>query len=157
MPIFEWVKDVKPGTAMVVGARAGSGKTTTGVEMFKMLDPKLDSICVVFNRHVVAPMKAKAPSYVKVCTYNSLGYAACRAAFGNSLMLDEDKAEKILRTILDKMTNGGLYPTILKLVSLVKANLTGTSYDELQSLAEYYGVEINGDTDTVFAAVGLVV
>ena len=157
LPIFDWVKDVKPGTAMVVGARAGSGKTTTGVEMFKMLDPKLDSICVVFNKHVVEPMKARAPKYVRVCTYNSLGFTACRAAFGNNLIVDEDKEEKILRTILDKMSNGYMYPTVLKLAALVKANLTGTSYEELNALAEYYSVEINGDADTIYAAVGLVI
>lgn len=156
-PIFDWVRDPRAGKALVIGARAGSGKTSTGLEVCKKLNPSQDILFLAFGVDIVATLKARLPGFVKVRTCHSLGFAACFKAFGNNLQKEDDKEERILKTILDKYQYGYLFPTILKLVSLVKANLAGTTQDELETLAEYYGVELNGDTDTVFAAVGLVV
>lgn len=154
--IFDWITDGK-GKNLVVEAGAGSGKTTTGVMALELLDPHLHIAFIAFNAHIVKELKTRAPKHVNVMTYHSLGYRQCRTAWGNEIVIDEDKVRKILMDIIDKKTHGTLYGPICRIVSLVKANLLGTSIEELQHIVDHHGIELNGDQDLVFAAVQLAV
>lgn len=153
--IFDWVKEDK-GKSLVVEALAGSGKTTTGVEMLKLIPSNQEVVFVAFNKHIAVELSKRAPSHVKVSTYHSLGYQACRETWGN-VQMNEDKVDRILESVLDKYMWKHSFPAIRQLVSLVKANLTGTSKEELDEIATHYGIELNGDADTIFAAVAAVV
>ena len=124
--IFDWITEDK-GKNLVVEAVAGSGKTTTGVMGLELLDPALLTAFIAFNSHIVKELKARAPDHVNVMTYHSLGYRQCRTAWGNEIVIDEDKVRKILLDIIDKKTHWALYTPIIRIVSLVKANLLGTS------------------------------
>lgn len=154
--IFDWVKN-GDGHALVVEALAGSGKTTTGVEMLKLIPTDQEVAFVAFNKHIAVELQKRAPKHVNCTTYHSLGYAACRKTWGGEIQVNEGKVDAILETILDKYTYKNIFPTIRQIVSLVKANLTGTSPEELSAIAEYHGIEMNGDADTIFAAVSLVI
>jgi DNA helicase-2/ATP-dependent DNA helicase PcrA len=153
--IFDWVSERK-GTHLVVEALAGSGKTTTGVEMLKIIPTTEEVLFVAFNKHIAVELQKRAPSHVKVSTYHSLGYYSVRQAFGN-VKVDENKVDGILQGIINKWENRALYSPIKQLVSLVKANLTGTDDAELTEICDHYGIETNGDADTIFMAVKLVV
>jgi DNA helicase-2/ATP-dependent DNA helicase PcrA len=154
--IFDWITDGQ-GKNLVVEAGAGSGKTTTGVMALELLDPTLDIAFIAFNAHIVKELKTQAPQHVNVMTYHSLGYRQCRTAWGNDIVIDEDKVRKILMDILDKHTQGALFGPICRIVSLVKANLLGTSIEEIQQITDHHGIELNGDEELVLAAVQLVV
>lgn len=155
-PIIEWVKDQTAGKALVVEARAGSGKTTTSLELAKLLDPALDIVFLAFNKHNVVTLRERAPGHLKVVTYHSLGFSACRH-LGKEITVEEDKVVRILDGLLDKFTYGGLFPDIKRLVSLVKANLVEPTEENLNFLADRHGIELNGSSETVFAAVELVI
>ncbi len=152
--IFDWVKG--DGKSLVVEALAGSGKTTTGVQMLKFVPHNEDVVYVAFNKHIADELRLKVPSNVRVMTYHSLGNSAVRNAYGN-VTLDQYKVDNLLEGILDKYTYRHLYGNIKHLVSLVKANLTGTTQDELDYLAEHYGIELNGDRELIFLAVSEVI
>lgn len=156
--IFDWVKTVKSGN-LVVEALAGSGKTTTGVQLLELLDPDDNIAFVAFNAHIAKELAKRAPKYVQVMTYHSLGYRICRKAWGNDIKVDEngDKVGNILKALIDKETKGYLYSPIRQIVSLVKANLSGTSDSELANIVDHYGIELNGDEELVFAAVQLII
>ena len=154
--IFDWITEGK-GKNLVVEAVAGSGKTTTGVMALELLNPALLTAFIAFNSHIVKELKARAPEHVNVMTYHSLGYRQCRTAWGNEIVIDEDKVRKILLDIIDKKTHWALYTPIIRIVSLVKANLLGTSIEELQQIVDHHGIELNGDQDLAFAAVQLAV
>jgi len=155
--IFDWIQADK-GKHLVVEALAGSGKTTTGVEALKLIPMTQSVVFVAFNKHIAVELQRRLEDqpHIKVSTYHSLGYAAVRQAFGN-VQMDEDKVNHILDTILDRYMYRPIFPVIRQLVSLVKANLTGTTDEDLTGLAEHYGIELNGDSDTVFTAVALVI
>lgn len=168
LAVFDWVSRAAKAfeqvaapeawvRALVVEARAGSGKTTTGVQMMKLLPRTLDILFCTFNNHVQQDIAKKAPAWVSVRTYHSLGYAACRAQWGNDVEIDEDKVDRHLRQILDYDQFRTLYPVVRQLVGLVKANLTGTTYDELAGLVDHHGIETNGDQDIIFEAVAKVI
>lgn len=152
--IFNWITEGE-GKNLVVEAGAGSGKTTTGVMALELLDPSMNIAFIAFNAHIVKELKTRAPKHVNVMTYHSLGYRQCRTAWGNDIVIDEDKVHKILLDIIAKETHGALYSPIKRIVSLVKANLLGTSVEELQQITDHHGIELNGDQDLVFAAVQL--
>jgi len=154
--IFDWITDGK-GKNLVVEAGAGSGKTTTGVMALELLDPALHIAFIAFNSHIVKELKTRAPQHVNVMTYHSLGYRQCREVYGNDIVIDEDKVRKILLDIIDKKTHWALYAPICRIVSLVKANLLGTSIEEIQQIVDHHGIELNGNQDLVFAAVQLAV
>lgn len=140
----------------VVEAVAGSGKTTTVVKALKFTNPDSDVAFVAFNRHIAKELARRAPRHVKVSTLHSLGYAACRQAYGK-VLAEPDKVQKILESIMDKFVHGNKFSVIRRLVSLVKANLADIIDEDLDHLAGRYGVVLNGDRDVIFNAVRRVV
>lgn len=152
--IFDWVNG--DGKSLVVEALAGSGKTTTGVQMLKFVPRSQDTVYVAFNKHIADELKNRVPSHVRVMTYHSLGFSAVRNAYGN-VRLDEYKVDGLIDTFLDRYAHRHLYPAIKHLVSLVKANLTGTTPEELDILADRYGIELNGDRELIFLTVASVI
>lgn len=157
--IFDWVTKwvaTSESRSLIVEALAGSGKTTTGVEMLKLVPTNQDVLFVAFNKHIATELAKRAPSHVKVSTYHSLGYSSVRQAFGD-VRVDENKVDNILSSIMDKYVYKPIFSTIKQLVSLVKANLTGTSVSELLDMADHYGIELNGDSELIFSTVAKVV
>lgn len=157
MDIFEWVMDREPGDHLIVNALAGSGKTTTGLKMLEFT-MGLDVLFVAFNKAIQEELADRAPSNVSVKTYHALGFAACRDAYELDIDdVEERKVYRLLKKMMDKDKYGPLFPTIRKLISLVKANLSDTDDESLYDLSDYYGVELNGDSDVIFQAVRKVV
>jgi DNA helicase II / ATP-dependent DNA helicase PcrA len=155
--IFDWVQNVKPGKHLVVRALAGSGKTTTGVEMLQYTKGK-EVLFVAFNKSIQQELAKRVPSHVKVLTYHALGFSACREAFELTIEnVDQDKMQNILRGILDWYTYKHLYAPVKQLISLVKANLSGTSEEELDGICYHYGIETNGDKAVMYQAVQIAI
>lgn len=92
--VYDWVRHGE-GNA-VVDAVAGSGKTSTGVEALKCIDPSASVLFLAFNRHIAAELKGRVPSNVRVATLNSFGWGAvmwrCPGA-----TLDDQKVAKTLK------------------------------------------------------------
>lgn len=154
--IFDWVKNWDGSNALVVEALAGSGKTTTGVEMLKLLPEGIDAIFVAFNKHIATELVKRVPRGVQVRTYHALGFAGVRETYGN-VRVDGRKIRYILEDVLNKDIHGHLFGKVSQIVSLVKANLTGTSDEELMEIVDYHGIELNGDEYVIFEAVRAVI
>jgi DNA helicase-2/ATP-dependent DNA helicase PcrA len=81
---------------------AGSGKTTTLVELLRMIPKHKRVIFIAFNRDIVKELKSRVPSNVEVKTIHSFGLNECRYKYGRGKSNDEfivdDKVQKhILR------------------------------------------------------------
>jgi DNA helicase-2/ATP-dependent DNA helicase PcrA len=153
LALKNWVVNSKPGTALVIDAKAGTGKTTSGVWLLDFM-PKTEKIAfVAFGKEAAKELKKRVPSHVKACTYHSLGFSAVRKAFGD-VQVEENKLDMILEKMLDKKTNKPLFGPVKQLVSLVKANLTTTDEGDLRYLCEHYGIEIfEGKEELIFSLV----
>jgi DNA helicase II / ATP-dependent DNA helicase PcrA len=147
--------------ALLVEALAGSGKTTTGVKMLKMIPSNLEVIFVAFGKDIATELQKRAPANVVASTLHSVGYVTYSAwarqngvEFSRESVVD-DKASKLLETILSKQMFGHLYGIIIQLLSLTKANLLYPDDKELAikmlDIAEHYGLELNGDGETIIA------
>jgi ssDNA-binding Zn-finger/Zn-ribbon topoisomerase 1 len=155
--IFNKIPKLADSCHLVVEALAGTGKTTTIAQSTKLLPREKKIVVLAFNRHNIPSIKEKVPEWVKVCTYHSLAFAGCRKVWGGDIVVDEDKVDHIIENILNRDVYKYLFGTIRQIVSLVKANLTGTSPEELLDIAGYYGIELNGDAEIVFATVAQVI
>lgn len=153
--IFDWVVgglNGENGRNLIVEAVAGSGKTTTGVKMLNLVPQDQRVLFVAFNKHIAKELAKRAPKHVRVSTYHSLGYKAVRQAFGN-VKVDELKIPRILDSYFDRTTQRHLYKPVRQIISLVKANLTGTSDEELTRITDYYGIPLDDDEADIFQAV----
>src|SRR5208283_5514144 len=94
-------RDISAGTGhTVVVARAGSGKTSTIVEGFKYLPKGKKTLMVAFNKSIADELKQRAPSYVDVMTLHSLGFRAIKQSFGANVILENDKCNELIKTLI---------------------------------------------------------
>jgi superfamily I DNA/RNA helicase len=66
---------------LLINALAGAAKTTT-LKMIAHALPKVNMICLAFNKAIAMEMKAELPSHCTAQTLNSLGYQVWRTRLG---------------------------------------------------------------------------
>ena len=136
-------RDINNGQGhTVVIARAGSGKTSTIVEGFKYLPKGKKTLMVAFNKAIADELKQKAPSYVDVMTLHSLGFRAIKQAFGAGVILENDKCNELIKTLIgDDYDMWEVNQSIAKCVSLCKGFLVDTP-TRIGDLIDKFGIEI---------------
>lgn len=139
----EIFRDINNGKGhTVVIARAGSGKTSTIVEGFKYLPKGKKTLMVAFNKSIADELKLRAPSYVDVMTLHSLGFRAIKQSFGAEVVLDNNKANMLISTLIgDDRDMWEVNQSIAKCVSLCKGFLVDTS-SKVGDLIDKFGIEI---------------
>lgn len=130
-------------------ARAGTGKTTTAVEMFKILPSSAWQggrvIFAAFNKVIANELAQRVPPGVIARTLHSLGFEAVRLAFRSRIQEDKVSAYLKYREVRYESRLA-----IEKVVSLCKANLLdGENADDLEDLADEYNITLNGNRDDV--------
>ena len=144
--IFDFVENGE-GNA-VVEAVAGSGKTTTGIASLRFTPTDQDVAYLAFTKSNAKDLKKKAPRRAHVSTLHSLSFANIRRAFGNRVKVDGNKSYWIIKDELGENTPNK--PAIIKLVSLLKATLLEPTDENLDYLATYYNINVNGDADQIY-------
>lgn len=80
-----------------VNAVAGSGKTTTAVEMVKCFDPIDEGAFLAFNTHIAEELNERLGGVCPAMTYNALGWRALKEGYGKKIRLDKFKTQNLLR------------------------------------------------------------
>jgi DNA helicase-2/ATP-dependent DNA helicase PcrA len=141
---------------MVIDAKAGSGKTTTIVRSLKLIpiDPKTKrralSIFLAFNKDIVKEAKTRCPEDIYVSTLHSWGWKEIRFRFGNTVVKDDAKISKIIKSKIDSWgldesvesleTYAG---RVEKIVNLMRFALP-QSRNEILELCEKHEIELVG-------------
>jgi superfamily I DNA/RNA helicase len=141
---------------LLIKARAGSGKTSTAIECAKLLPKDKKIIFLAFNKHIQEELKTKLPDHVRCYTTYGLGMGALKRKYGDSILFDEFKADKI---ILKKSKSWGLNDefdseeevstylnNIKKLSNLCRLTLT-TKPDFIPYISERYNIPLNKPKD----------
>lgn len=126
--IFDWVKAAakKPEAALVVDAKAGSGKTATIQAALALIPPDQEVVFLAFNKTIATALGAKTKNIPNVLasTTSSFGWAACRKAYPN-VKLDEKKVYKIINAVVsDKRVNKRYSSDLNNLIDKRKMLLT---------------------------------
>jgi len=132
---------------LVIRARAGSGKTTTLVNLAKRLPSGKSITFLAFNKHIQLELKSKLPSTVFVYTSHGLGYSAIKRKY-KDVEIDEFKVDKVLSKHMktwdmSQVMNVYEYVNKMKLmINLIRMTLTFDPYKVLE-LAEKYDLKFD--------------
>lgn len=132
---------------LVIRARAGSGKTTTLVNLSKKLPHGKSVTFLAFNKHIQEELKRKLPSSVFVYTSHGLGYSAIKRKY-KDVEVDEFKVDKVIAKHLKtwdltQVMNVVEYVSKIKqMVNLIRLTLTFDEYKVLE-LAERYDLKFD--------------
>lgn len=153
--VFTVVRSPRP-VNVIVESVAGSGKTTTGVnicEIFATLNPRASIAFVAFNKPVSLEIGAKTAHLPKVRagTFHSFGYQAWSKHIG-AYLKPTDKKVKTLVTAIERALPEVEHEFIIRLVSLAKQSAFGVAapieacdwrglvdhFDVAETLPDYY-------------------
>lgn len=85
---------------ILVEAVAGSGKTTTIIELMKQTDPNKLGMYVAFNKHIVEEIKLKnPPSNFTIGTLHSRGYQSLAMNHRGPIKLDDWKTFNLIKPL----------------------------------------------------------
>jgi len=145
--IYNWVEYGEGN--LVIRARAGAGKTTTLVEIAKLLPADASTTFLAFNVHIKDELKTKLPKNVFCYTTHGLGYSAIKRKYKDA-EVDNFKADKVIgkqakKWNLDGIDNKLDYMTNMKkLVSLIRLSLT---HDKkyVPDICERHDIKFDGE------------
>lgn len=84
---------------LMVRALAGAAKTSTLVMIAHAL-PKVQILCLAFNKRIATEMQERLPSNCTAMTLNSLGHRTWSEAIGKRLIVEADKNFKIFSQLI---------------------------------------------------------
>lgn len=142
----------------VVEAVAGSGKTTTGVEVMKRIPVTQRTIAVAFNKHIADTMKERFPAHVESSTMHSVGNRYIRQRNPrsklNNYVVDNAIESLIAKRFNDKNEQDVATYAGKRLISMVKATLTDhNDVDAIIAMINRYDIELNSNYDLLLSIV----
>jgi DNA helicase-2/ATP-dependent DNA helicase PcrA len=145
--LFDWAANGSGN--IIVQAVAGSGKTTTGVEMVKRM--RGSHIYLAFNKSIATELSSRG---VNGRTFHSLCYGPV-LKFKGATSVDSNKLQTLAREIFDDSTRRAYGTFTTKLVGLARnagigAGLLPNVPSEWEALANHHDLEPdtdNGDMD----------
>ena len=90
---------------LLISARAGAAKTSTLVLIAQAL-PKVNMLCLAFNKKIADEMREKLPPSCTSLTLNSLGHRAWAQTTGKRLALKDNKCYTLLQEELEHLSRG---------------------------------------------------
>lgn len=150
LAIFDWFANNRGASKhLIVEAVAGSGKTSTIVELFRRIPLNVSAIFVAFNKHIAENLQAKG---LPARTLHSLGMEVCRNNTRGRLQVKADKVANIIKFDMfdigkaDKKDKAKCFKClgpILKIISLAKGNALTTLDEEwVDEMIEHHGIEL---------------
>lgn len=143
--IFNEQKNTKNNICVL--AVPGSGKTTTLIEMSKILPSAQDSLVVSFNKSIVDVLKTKIPDHINCATVHSVGMSAIRSAYGGRITVNGFKVfgfvDKCLPNWSIPKKDQDFYKyNLINSVNLVRLNTTefdSVGEDRVEEILDHYG------------------
>lgn len=138
--------DIREGSGhSIIGAVAGSGKTTTLVKGFEYLPTGLSTLFVAFNKAIAEELSVRIPQDkgIECSTLHSFGFKACMNAFGR-VKMDKFKVPNLLKDI-PSIPKDAYWP-IQKAVSICKAYIIdskGINVDTVLEITSKHDISYN--------------
>ena len=141
---------------LVIEASAGSGKTTTLLNILKLIHPSKKVLFAAFNTDIVKEIKMKTVNFknVDVRTIHSLGFILIKRNLGDEIQIKEGKYKEYITSYVNehRETLCNITPrNILKFINNItnlcdyaRYNLAENE-DDLDKLVKHHGMELVGN------------
>lgn len=146
--------EIKHGTGnILVEAVAGSGKTKTIEMSLNVVPTTAKVIFLAYNKHIAEELRKRAPYFVHVSTFHSLGLRTIISAIGK-VEVDSRKQKDIIKDILQEdlktrtikpQEEYNLRLVLNKLLPLYKATLLEVTPENSEYLVIRYNIDMNVD------------
>lgn len=140
----------KTNNNLVISAVAGSGKTTTILELLKFVPNHKKVIFLAFNKSIVEELTSRAPVGIEVSTLHSLGCKALYRHYKGKIDVNDYKNYRIAKSLSKKWRNiphnkfDAYMFNLSKIVNYYKLTLQ-KSHSAIQNIIDFYGIETMGD------------
>lgn len=119
LAIFEAALDPS-ASHMLVRAVAGSGKTSTLVELANRLPSNSEVIVLAFNKNIAEELQTRMPSWVKASTFHSLCYRALLRSLPAKPEVDKFKVTRLAKKIIPEADHEHYLQYVKRLVAYAK-------------------------------------
>lgn len=145
----------------VISAMAGSGKTTTIINVLDYIKPERKVLFLAFNNSIVEELKKRIiRENINIKTLHSLGFSIIKYNFKDKdIKIDENKYKTKLNSILEEygmesLPNKSYIKNILKLCDLGRFYLS-ESIKDLEFIASKYTIILSYDIDNIFNEINI--
>lgn len=131
---------------LVISSVAGSGKTTSILELLKFVPNHKKVIFLAFNKAIVDELKDRAPIGVEVSTLHSLGCKAIYRQYKGKVEVNDYKNYRIAKSLSRKWRDippkkfDAYMFNLSKIVNYYKLTLQ-TSHSAIEEIIDFYGIE----------------
>jgi superfamily I DNA/RNA helicase len=131
-----------------ISAVAGSGKTTTLLELLKYTDEK-SSLFLAFNKSIVDELKNRNTNkHSQIMTMHSCGWRAIMMRYGSRVKMNPNKCIAKTELAMKKLNiakekRGYMFYIVPKMLDLMRCNLCGDTNDEIDKLAMNYAIDVD--------------
>lgn len=132
----------KRDSNICVNATAGSGKTTTLLELAGQANRNFNQLFLSFSNTIVDELKKRVPSHVQASTLHSLGLSILKTHY-NRINIDKDKYLSLALECFEKRDKKAFSNAIVIKDICDYARLTLTPFENhaLAVMSDFYGVE----------------
>lgn len=134
-----------------ISAVAGSGKTTTLLELLRFVPTSKQCLFLAFNKSIVEELKKRTENKrAQILTVHSCGWRAILIRYGSRVKMNPNKVIAKTEIVLDQMKidkkrYGYFFYTIPKLIDLMRCNLLENTVDDIRELSMRYDVDIDDE------------
>ena len=131
-----------------ISAVAGSGKTTTLLQLLSFIPDGSTSLFLAFNNSIVDELKERnKKENVNIMTIHSCGWRAILKRYGNKVKMNPNKCiaktEKVLNEInIDSKRKGYFFYIIPKILDLMRCNLCENTTEAIGKLILHYDLNV---------------
>lgn len=125
---------------LAVRARAGSGKTTTGVHALTLTAQSDRVVALAFNADIARTLSERVPEHADARTFHSAGFGAVRSAYSSAVKVNKDLTWQ-RATSLCPDDPASYKAALVRVVSLAKSTLADRSPIAMGKLATAYHLD----------------
>jgi len=155
-----WNTMLQSNKHLIVKAGAGCGKTFTIVHgsMLMQQQKAVKQLFVAFNTHIVKELEQRLPQEIMVKTMHSFSFQQVKR-WNPRVTLDENKLDGIIDGFVPEDDNSDyIKAATRRIVELCKYNLfEGKDEQELDSIVDTYGIDLNDHRSMVYTIVPQVI
>lgn len=134
-----------------ISAVAGSGKTTTLLELLKFVPRGMKTLFLAFNKSIVEELKSRNENKeATIMTIHSCGWGAIMIRYGSRAKMNPNKTIAKTEIVLEQnkipaKRYSYFFYVIPKLLDLMRCNMTENTLEAIRELAMYYDVDIDDE------------